>query len=83
MKYLVFDTEAEAEAAQALIFSSMAVAETRNGQPVLEPVTTRWDIPRELADGRFVVISHDGTGTEWQAEWVLPEIGDGLLAGVH
>jgi hypothetical protein len=40
--------------------------------------TVIWDIPRELADGRFVVADHDETGTAWQDEWVLPEIGGGM-----
>jgi hypothetical protein len=77
MKYRVFDTEAEAEAAQALIFSSMVVAETRNGQPVLEPVTTRWAIPQQITDGRWVIPSPDETGVEaspdwWPASWGQP-----------
>jgi hypothetical protein len=73
--YQIFTT---IEAAQAYCGAGTAKLPKHTGDR-----TTIWDIPRELADGRFVVISHDGTGTEWQAEWVLPEIGDGLLAGVH
>ena len=55
MKYLIFQTEQEAEDAQAEIWEQLKPdAEYRNGQPV-EPITVRWAIPQQLTDGRWVI----------------------------
>jgi len=56
MKYLVFETEVEAEAAQAAIFATMQpIVEKCNGVPLIPPpppVTQRWAIPKQILDGR-------------------------------
>jgi hypothetical protein len=57
MKYLVFSTQAEAEAAEQAIWQGMApqIVETRDGEPVpeAERVTKRWAVPMQIADGRW------------------------------
>jgi hypothetical protein len=49
MKYLVFDTEAEALAVEQAIWQGMAPQ-----TPDAERVTQRWAIPQQIADGRWV-----------------------------
>jgi len=73
MKYLVFETEVEAEAAQATIFTTMQpLVETCNGVPLTPPpppVTQRWAIPQQILDGRWVIPSPDDEGVEYDAAW--------------
>ena len=64
--YQIFTT---IEAAQAYCDAGTAKLPKHPGDQ-----TSVWDIPRELADGRFVVTDHDKTGTEWQGDWVLPTV---------
>lgn len=64
MLYQIFDTQIEAQA--------YADAEAEHLPRGPGDITTAWDIPRQLADGRWVVACFDGDGIEWQAEWVLP-----------
>lgn len=50
--WLVYPTEAEAEAAQALIWDAVKPPfEMRAGEPVPERITQRWAIPRLAAEG--------------------------------
>ena len=73
MKYLVFDTEAEAIAAEAAISQSLGYAKlgisAATGETVPDAQTTRWAIPQQIADGRWVFPSPDDTGTEASADW--------------
>lgn len=78
MKYLVFDTEQEAIAAEAQIAANMGypksgviastgiVSETTQG-------TERWADVQQISDGRWVVLSPDDTGVEAGQDW----FGDG------
>jgi hypothetical protein len=50
-QHLVFDTEAEALAAEAEIVACMNLT--------ADSVTQRWDIPRQVADGRWVIAKPD------------------------
>jgi hypothetical protein len=50
--WLVYPTEAEAKAAQALIWEAIKPpAEIRDGEPVADRITQRWAIPRLAAEG--------------------------------
>jgi hypothetical protein len=63
-QHLVFDTEAEALAAEAEIVACM------NLQP--GAVTERWDIPRQVVDGRWVITKPYGSCAEDQE--ATPEV---------
>jgi hypothetical protein len=63
-QHLVFDTEAEALAAEAEIVACMNLAPGA--------VTERWDIPREVADGRWVITKPYGSCAEDQE--ATPEV---------
>jgi hypothetical protein len=68
MLYQVFDTQDEAQA-----YADAAAERLPRGPG---DVTTAWDIPREIKDGRWVVACMDGDGVEWQDEWtVAPRAG--------
>jgi hypothetical protein len=73
MKYLVFNTEQEAIAAEASISASRGYARpginAKTGEVVPEVLTIRWDIPQQIADGRWVVASPDDTGVEAGPDW--------------
>ena len=73
MKYRVFATEAEAAAAEAAISKSMGYSRPgRNaatGAVVPDVLTVRWDVPRQIADGRWVIASPDDTGSEAAPDW--------------
>lgn len=45
-RHLVFNTEAQAIAAEAQISASMGFTGS---------ITSRWDIPRQCADGRWII----------------------------
>ncbi|MFN3990064.1 MAG: hypothetical protein ACK4IS_07380 [Erythrobacter sp.] len=50
--WLVYPSEAEAEAAQELIWAAVKPpAEIRDGVPVPERITQRWAVPRLAAEG--------------------------------
>ena len=74
MKYRVFDTEAEAIAAEAQIAQGIGCvlvgvnAKTGLPDPSAQ-ATERWAIPQQIADGRWVFPSHDDAGVEAQADW--------------
>lgn len=74
MKYRVFNTEAEALAAEAEVAQAMGLAKVgvnaKTGQP--EPdkqVTERWAIPQQIQDGRWVFVSPDDEGVEAGEDW--------------
>lgn len=78
MKYLVFDTEAEALAAEAQISAGMGFSKpginAATGEVVPDALTIRWAIPDQIADGRWVFPSPDDSGVEHENEW-WPETG--------
>lgn len=74
MKYLIFDTEQEALAAEAKLAAAMGLAKVgvnaKTGQPEPEKqVTERWAIPQQIQDGRWVFVSPDDEGVEAGADW--------------
>jgi hypothetical protein len=74
MKYLVFQTESEAIAAEQQIAVSLGCAIVgRNALTgELEPhkqKTERWAIPVQISDGRWVFQSPDDTGVEAGPDW--------------
>lgn len=68
MKYRVFDTEAEAIIAEKAISDGMGYAKpgvnAATGAVVPEAVTSRWAIPVQIANGRWVFASPDDTGVD-------------------
>lgn len=73
MKYRVFDTEAEALAEEAAISAAMGYSKpginAATGEVVLDALTTRWAIPQQITDGRWVFPSPDDTGVEAAIDW--------------
>ena len=74
MKYRVFDTEAEAIAAEAQVAADIGCIKVgvnaKTGLPAPEAqVTERWAIPQQITDGRWVFPSPDVTGEEAGADW--------------
>jgi hypothetical protein len=74
MKYRVFNTEAEAIAAEAQVALDIGCAKVgvnaKTGQP--EPdkqVTERWAIPQQILDGRWVFPSSNEEGIESEESW--------------
>lgn len=63
MRYLMFDTEQEAAAAEAAISVSM-------GMPLsVASVTQRWATPQQIPDGRWVFPSPDDQGEDPSPDW--------------
>ena len=74
MKYRVFNTEAEALAAEAEVAQAMGLAKigtnAKTGQPQPDKqVTERWAIPQQIQDGRWVFVSPDDEGVEAGEDW--------------
>jgi hypothetical protein len=74
MKYRVFNTEAEALAAEAQVAQAIGCAKVgtnaKTGQPAPDAqVTERWAIPQQVQDGRWVFVSPDDEGVEAGADW--------------
>jgi hypothetical protein len=74
MKYRIFDTEAEAIAAEAQIAADIGCIKVgtnaKTGQPAPEAqATERWAIPQQIADGRWVFPSPDNEGVEAGIDW--------------
>lgn len=74
MKYRVFDTEAEALAAEAQVAQAIGCIKVgvnaKTGQ--LEPTkqtTERWAIPQQIEDGRWVFPSPDDEGIKADPNW--------------
>lgn len=72
MKYLIFNTEAEAIGAEAAISAAMGYSKpginVATGAVVPGVLTTRWAVPQQIADGRWVFESPDEAGVEAEAE---------------
>jgi hypothetical protein len=74
MKYRVFNTEAEAVAAEAQVAESIGCIKVgvnaKTGQPAPHAqATERWAIPQQIQDGRWVFPSPDNTGVEAGEDW--------------
>ena len=78
MKYLIFDTEAEALAAEAQISAEIGYSKpginAATGEVVPDVLTTRWAAPQQIADGRWVFESPNDDGVEAESDW-WPDIG--------
>ena len=62
----IFNTEAE-----ALAYADVAAEARLPCGP--GDVTTIWDVPRQLTNGRWVVMSLNGDGIEWADDWHINE----------
>lgn len=74
MKYRVFNTEAEAIAAEAQVAAEIGCIKVgvnaKTGLPAPDAqVTERWAIPQQIQDGRWVFPSPDDEGVEAGADW--------------
>lgn len=73
MKYRVFNTEAEAIAAEAAISAAMGYSKpgvnAATGEVQPDVLTVRWAIPQQIMDGRWVFPSPDDVGVEPQDDW--------------
>jgi len=73
MKYRVFQTEAEAIAAEAAISAGMGYSapgiNAATGEVQPDVLTVRWAIPQQISDGRWVFVSPDDEGVEAEADW--------------
>ena len=73
MKYRIFNTEAEAIAAEAAISASMGYAKpgvnAATGEVVSDVLTVRWAIPQQIQDGRWVFPSPDDDGVDYDETW--------------
>ena len=72
MKYHIFDAEAEAIEAEATITAAMIFARPSVDEIGEDYITSRWAIPQQIADGRWVFPSPDEQGVEYDPEW-FPE----------
>jgi hypothetical protein len=76
--WLLFATEAEAEAAQALIWDAVKPpAEIRDGKPLPDRVTERWAVPRLVAEGWAIAAPSapvKGVGGKVVAAVTFPDI---------
>ena len=74
MKYRVFNTEAEAAAAEAQVALDIGCIKigvnAKTGLPAPDAqATERWAIPQQIVDGRWVFPSPDDTGVEASPDW--------------
>lgn len=74
MKYRVFDTEADALAAEAEISESLGLpivgVNALTGEPDPSKTgTERWAVPEQIADGRWVIPSPNEIGVEQSTDW--------------
>jgi hypothetical protein len=74
MKYRIFNTEAEAIAAEAQVALDIGCIKVginaKTGLPDLSAqVTERWAVPQQIADGRWVFPSQDDEGVEADPGW--------------
>lgn len=70
MNYLVFESEQEANEAESAIWQTMQPIVERNAKtnsPVETPITTRWAIPAQRLDGKWVFRAPDFE-TEYESE---------------
>ena len=74
MKYRIFNTEAEAIAAETQVAADIGCvkvgvnAATGLPDPTAQ-ATERWAIPQQITDGRWVFPSTDDTGVEAEPGW--------------
>ena len=83
MKYRVFATEQEALDAEHAISQAMGLAKVGINAKTGEPdptatMTTRWAVPQQIQDGRWVFISPDDEGVEAGDDW-FPQVDDYLV----
>lgn len=74
MKYRIFNTEAEAVAAEAQVAAAIGCVKVgvnaKTGLPAPEAqATERWAVPQQIADGRWVFPSPDDNGVEAGFDW--------------
>ena len=74
MKYRIFNTEAEAIAAEAQVAEDIGCIKigtnAKTGLPAPEAqATERWAILQQIADGRWVFPSPDNEGVEAGVDW--------------
>ena len=78
MKWLIYTTESEAEAADAAISAAMGLPapgiNAATGEPDWSAPTLRWSIPRQITDGRWVIQSPDDAGVESEPGWWPEEV---------
>lgn len=77
MKYRIFDTEAEAIAAETQIAHDIGCIKVgvnaKTGDPAPDKQSTeRWAIPQETLQGKWVFPSPDDTGVDFDPAW-FPE----------
>lgn len=76
MKYRVFATEQEALDAEKAICEAFGYSKpgvnAKTGEIVPDALTTRWAIPQQIQDGRWVFVSPDDVGEEAGADWFPP-----------
>lgn len=80
MKYRIFETEQEAIDAEHAIAQAMGLAKVgvnaKTGLPdPTATMTTRWAVPQQIVDGRWVFPSPDDQGVEADEDW-WPKIND-------
>ena len=75
MKYLIFNTEEEAIIAESQIslVKGYPKAGTNAKTGLLDEsiMTTRWDVPRQIADGRWIITSPDDNGEDYDDSWTI------------
>jgi hypothetical protein len=73
MRYRIFNTETEALAAEAAISAAMGYARpgtnAATGEIVPDALTTRWAVPQQIIDCRWVFPSPDDEGVEAAPDW--------------
>jgi len=73
MKYLIFDTEQEAIAKENEISLGFGYAKpginAATGAIMPDVLTVRWDIPRQISDGRWIITSPSDEGIEEESGW--------------
>jgi hypothetical protein len=72
--YKVFETEkealdAEAQVSQVMGFVRVETSHTPEQSTSSSQITERWDIPKQIADGRWVFVSPDNTGVAAGTDW--------------
>jgi hypothetical protein len=71
--YRVYDTEAEALAAEAAISAALGYpasgTNAATGEEEPEVVTVRWAVPQQIVDGRWVFPSPDAEGVQADPSW--------------
>ena len=77
MKYWIYDTEADAVAAENAVSVSIGciIIGVNAATGLLAPeaqATERWAIPQQIVDGRWVFPSPDGTGVDPSPDWWPP-----------